>query len=210
MAIMDGMPNIPDFKGLKTAGIDAAISFGGGALINAIFGNVWGVVNQYGIPILLADNVLSVQYSNTHTISNAPVEKGSFASYNKVADPWKATVQMSKGTQGTFGRGAFLTQIEMLTNSTLKFHVITPEYVYTNACIVGYDIGTREASDGSQLIKVNLNLEEVREVVVKYDTEEVTNPDDAKAKDGGDKQTKSAANKDESLMRKAYNWVTGK
>ena len=205
---MDGMPNIPDFKGLKTAGIDAAISFGGAALLNAIFGNVWGVVNQYGIPILLADNVLSVQYSNTHTISNAPVEKGSFASYNKVEDPYKATVEMSKGSGGSFERGAFLAQLEMLKNSTLKFYVITPEYVYKDACIVGLDYA-RSASDGAQLIKVNVHLEEIREVVVEYSSEEVKNPDDAAKKNGGDKQAQSAADKDESMMRKAYNWVKG-
>ena len=205
---MDGMPNIPDFKGLKTAGIDAAISLGGAALINLVFGNYWGIFNQYGVPILLADNVLSVKYGTTGTVANAPIEKGSFASYNKVEDPYKATVEMSKGSGGSFQRGAFLAQLEMLKNSTLKFYVITPEYVYKDACIVGLDYA-RSSSDGAQLIKVNVHLEEVREVVVEYSSEEVKNPDDAAKKNGGDKQAQSAADKDESMMRKAYNWVKG-
>ena len=208
MAIMDGMPNIPDFKGLKTAGIDAAISLGGAALINLVFGNYWGIFNQYGIPILLADNVLSVKYGTTGTVANAPIEKGSFASYNKVEDPYKATVEMSKGSGGSFQRGAFLAQLEMLKNSTLKFYVITPEYVYKDACIVGLDYA-RSSSDGAQLIKVNVHLEEVREVVVEYSSEEVKNPDDAAKKNSGDKKAQSAADKDESMMRKAYNWVKG-
>ncbi|MCO6506634.1 MAG: hypothetical protein J6571_04245 [Snodgrassella sp.] len=46
-------------------------------------------------------------------------------------------------------------QIETLAASTLKFHIITPEYVYANACITGYD-RTRKVSGGAQLIKVNL------------------------------------------------------
>ena len=184
---MDGMPSIPNYKGLVTAATDAAISLGGAALINVVFGNYWGVINEYGIPILLADNVISLKYSTSAKIASAPVEKGSFASYNKVNEPWKATVQMSKGSGGTLMRGVFLAQIETLANSTLKFHIITPEYVYTNASIVGYDTA-REASDGAQLIKVNLHLEEVREVTVQYDTEEVKNPDDAANKEGGDKQ----------------------
>ena len=187
MALIDGIPNVPDFKGLVSGGLDALIGFGLGALINAIFGNQWGVFNQYGIPILLADNVISLKYDRKHSVSNAPLEKGSFASYNKVIEPYKATVQMSVGTGGTFKRGAFLAQIEALSNSTLKFHIITPEYVYLNASIVGYDIH-REASDGAQLIKVNLHLEEIREVTVKYDTEEVANPEDSKTEDGGEKQ----------------------
>lgn len=202
MAIVDGIPNVPDFKGVVSGGLNAAISLGGAALINAIFGNYWGIFNEFGIPILLADNVTSLKYSNTAKISQAPIENGSFASYNKVQDPYKATVQMTKGSGGTFERGAFIAQLEILANSTLKFHIITPEYVYVNACIVGYDT-SREASDGAQLIKVNLHLEEIREVIVRYAVEEVKNPDDAKTKDGGEKQPVGASNN--SLLLDAYN-----
>ncbi|WP_275353535.1 hypothetical protein [Xenorhabdus bovienii] len=33
-----------------------------------------------------------------------------------------------------------MAQLEILAKSTLKFHVVTPEFVYTNAAIVGYDL----------------------------------------------------------------------
>ena len=171
-------------------------------MINAVFGNYWGVFNEYGIPILLADNVMSLKYANSSRISQAPIEKGSFASYNKVSNPYKATVQLSKGSGGTLLRGAFLAQIETLANSTLKFHIITPEFVYTNACIIGYDTA-RQASEGAQLIKVNLHLEEIREVIVQYDTEEVKNPDDAEKKDGGEKQPEKPT---DSVLRKVVDF----
>lgn len=193
MLPIEGIPNVPNFKGLNTAGTNAMISLGGAALINAVFGNYWGIFNEYGIPILLVDNVISLKYTNSAHISQAPIESGSFVSYNKVAEPYKATVQLSKGSGGTLMRGAFLAQIEALAKSTLKFHIITPDYVYANACITGYDT-LREAHDGAQLIKVNLHLEEVREVIVQYETEEVKNPDDAKPKDGGEKQPQDASN----------------
>lgn len=193
MLPIEGIPNVPNFKGLNTAGTNAMISLGGAALINAVFGNYWGIFNEYGIPILLVDNVISLKYTNSAHISQAPIESGSFVSYNKVAEPYKATVQLSKGSGGTLMRGAFLVQIEALAKSTLKFHIITPDYVYANACITGYDT-LREAHDGAQLIKVNLHLEEVREVIVQYETEEVKNPDDAKPKDGGEKQPQDASN----------------
>ncbi|OBU12524.1 phage baseplate protein [Morganella psychrotolerans] len=183
---MFGLPDIPNWKGIPDAALDAGISFGGAALINKLFGNYWGIFNQYGVPLLLADNVLSLQYQNTSRVVSAPIEKGTFASYNKVADPFKATVQLSKGSGGALERGAFLAQLEILSKSTLKFIVITPEYVYKWANITGYDLA-REAKDGATLIKVNVHLEEIREVVVKYDEEEVKNPDDAKTKDAGDK-----------------------
>ena len=202
MLPIDGIPNIPNFKGLNTAGTNAMISLGGAALINAVFGNYWGVFNEYGIPILLADNVMSLKYANSSRISQAPIEKGSFASYNKVSNPYKATVQLSKGSGGTLLRGAFLAQIETLANSTLKFHIITPEFVYTNACIIGYDTA-RQASEGAQLIKINLHLEEIREVIVQYDTEEVKNPDDAEKKDGGEKQPEKPT---DSVLRKVVDF----
>ncbi|EOJ8666975.1 phage baseplate protein [Providencia stuartii] len=189
---MFGMPDIPNWKGIPNAALDAGISFGGAALINKLFGNYWGIFNQYGVPLLLADNVISLQYQNQNRVVSAPIEKGSFASYNKVADPWKATIQLSKGSGGTFERGAFLAQLEVLSKSTLKFIIITPEFVYKFANITGYDLA-REAKDGATLIKVNVHLEEIREVTVKYDEEEVKQPDDAKIKDGGDK-TQSAEN----------------
>lgn len=187
MAIIDGIPNVPNFKGLVSGVANAAIGLGGAALINAVFGNYWGVFNEFGIPILLADNVVSLKYSNSAKVSQSPIEQGSFASYNKVSDPYTATVQLTKGSGNTLVRGAFLAQLEALLASTLKFHVITPEFVYTNATIIGYDIA-REATDGAQLLTVNLNLAEIREVVVQYDTAAVKNPDDASNKDGGDKQ----------------------
>ena len=202
MLPIEGIPNVPNFKGLNTAGTNAMISLGGAALINAVFGNYWGVFNEYGIPILLADNVMSLKYANSSRISQAPIEKGSFASYNKVSNPYKATVQLSKGSGGTLLRGAFLAQIETLANSKLKFHIITPEFVYTNACIIGYDTA-RQASEGAQLIKVNLHLEEIREVIVQYDTEEVKNPDDAEKKDGGEKQPEKPT---DSVLRKVVDF----
>lgn len=183
---MFGMPDIPNWKNIPDAAINAGISFGGGALINTLFGNYWGIFNEFGVPLLLADNVLSLQYQNQSRVVNAPIEKGSFTSYNKVADPYKATVQLSKGSGGTLERGAFLAQLEVLAKSTLKFYIITPEYVYKSANIVGFDFA-REARDGATLIKVNVHLEEIREVSVQYDEEEVTSPDDSKVKDTGNK-----------------------
>lgn len=175
---------IPDFKGLVSGGIDSGISFGGAALINTLFGNYWGIFNEYGVPLLLADNVLSLQYQNQSRVVNAPIESGSFTSYNKVADPYKATVQLSKGSGGALMRGAFLAQIETLAKSTLKFYIITPEYVYKSANIVGFDLA-RSATDGATLIKVNVHLEEIREVKVKYEVEEVKNADDSRVVDVG-------------------------
>ncbi|MBK0397263.1 phage baseplate protein [Kingella bonacorsii] len=188
-----GIPNIPK---LPTNISGALIKFGGAALINAVFGNYWGIFGQNGIPLLLSDNVTSVKHQNTSKVSNAPIERGSFASYNKVGDPFTVTVQMSKGSGGVFARGAFLGLLDTLANSTDLFLVITPEAVYPNMAITGYDYA-REASDGARLLKVNIHLAEVRQVEVKYTK---TKPDGAQAQqDGGKVQPKPMQNNESVL-----------
>jgi hypothetical protein len=192
-----GIPNIPK---LPTNIGGALIKFGGAALINAIFGNYWGIFGQNGIPLLLSDNVTSVKHQNTSKVSNALVERGSFASYNKVGDPFTVTVQMTKGSGGVFMRGAFLALLDALANSTDLFLVITPEAVYPNMAITGYDYA-REASDGARLLKVNIHLAEVRQVTVKYTK---TKSEGAQAQqDGGKVQPKPMQN-NESILSKLY------
>jgi len=192
-----GIPNIPKLP--RNVG-GALIKFGGAALINAVFGNYWGIFGQNGIPLLLSDNVTSVKHQNTSKVSNAPVERGSFASYNKVGDPFTVTVQMTKGSGGVFMRGAFLALLDALANSTDLFLVITPEAVYPNMAITGYDYA-REASDGARLLKVNIHLAEVRQVTVKYTK---TKSEGAQAQqDGGKVQPKPVQN-NESILSKLY------
>ncbi len=184
-----GLPNIPDFKGLVSSGTGALISFGGAALIRKIFGNQWGIFNQYGIPIMLADTVYSVKYQNGSQISQAPVEKGTFASYNKVGSPYEATVTMIRGGGDATMRGLFIAQLELLAKSTLLFHVITPEYVHVNAAIKGYDYA-RMPQDGARMIAANIYLEEVREGKVDYSTRVTKNPADSPKVDAGEQQPK--------------------
>jgi len=189
---MLGMPNLASgFKGLVSSGGDVLIGLGGAAIIRAIFGNVWGLVNEFGVPIVLADNVLGLSYQSASTIVNAPIEGGSFASYNKIASPSQAVVQMSKGSGGALQRGAFLAQLLALENSTLKFFVISPEFVHRNMSITNVDYA-RSAGEGLQLIVVNVHLEEVREVRVNYSFQEVAAPSDASSVDGGNVQPKDA------------------
>lgn len=188
---MIGMPDVPGFIAPEVL-TNVGLSLGGAALINGVFGKVWGIVNEFGIPIVLADTVLGMNYDAGSSISKYPVEQGSFASFNKVNNPSMATVQMAKGSGGVLERGLFLAQLEGLLKSTLSFHIITPEYVYLNYQIVGIN-HARTAQDGATMITVNLDLEEVLEAKVDYSVEEVKNPSDSKTIDGGAKESKSVS-----------------
>lgn len=178
------MPNLPNFAGLVTATADAGLSLGSASLIKAIFGNKWGIVNQYGVPVLLSDTVVSVTYENTQETSKDPIENGKVMTYNKVNNPRKCSVVLAKGKGNTLSVGAWLAQLEIYTNSTLKFHIITPEYVFTNMQIIG-NSHSRTAQNGLQLIQVKLDFEECKIAKVKYDMEEVQNPQDAQSVDSG-------------------------
>lgn len=199
---LPGMPSIPNFKGLVTGGTTALTGALGAAIIRGVFGNRWGVFNQFGIPILLADTFESLQYTNTSQVAQAPVENGSFASYNKVQNPYKASVILTKGVGGPTQRGIFIAQLEMLQRSTLLFHIVTPDFVHINANIIGFDYA-RNPQDGARIIVAKLHFEEVREVKIRYEAvERPKNPADSSVVDQGE-QAKVGA--DQSLLIRIKN-----
>lgn len=188
---MIGIPDIPNFTQPQ---VNLGVGFGGAVLLNQVFDKkIWGIVNEFGIPILLADSVVGMSYDAGNTISNMPIEKGSFASYNKVNAPSMATVTMAKSSGGALGRGAFHAQLEALLKSTIKFNVITPEFVYMNYSMIGINF-SREAQDGCTLIKFNVELQEVLESKIDYAFEEVAAPEDASTVDGGARQASDQSN----------------
>lgn len=93
-----------------------------------------------------------------------------------------------------------------LANSTDLFLVITPEAVYPNMAITGYDYA-REASDGARLLKVNIHLAEVRQVEVKYTK---TKSEGAQAQQDGGKVQPKEVQHNESILSKLYGNATGK
>lgn len=204
--MLNGMPDIPDFKGVVSAAQGAAVGFAGAVLLRTAFGNVWGIFNEFGVPILLADSVVGLTYDSGNTIANLPVERGSFSSYNKVNNPSIATVQLNKSSGGALQRGAFLTQLEILAKSTLTFNIISPEFVHMGYSIIGQGY-SRTATDGTTLLKVNVELQEVRETKVEYSFEEVQQPSDATTKDGGAKQSTQEPN--ESALSQIFRGVFG-
>ena len=188
---MKGIPNIPNFKGLVTAGTDAAISLGGAALIRAVFGEVWGLVNEFGVPILLSDSVKNVDYTNSSTISKFLIEKGSFSSYNKVTDPRFLSVQLIKWKGTKLEKSAWLALLEALANSTVKCHVVTPEYLYRNYNVTR--LAYMRDNTSIQMITASLDLEEVREVQLEFGTQEAKAEQDNATVEGGTVQPKEAS-----------------
>lgn len=199
-----GIPQIPNMPRPISS---ALIQFGGSQLINRIFGDYWGIFDQRGIPLLLVDNVVSVKYENKSQVARIPVENGAFASYNKVADPYSVSVLLTKSSGGVMKRGAFLAMLEAFAQSIDLFMVITPEAIYPNCAIVGYDYA-RQANDGARMIKAMVHLQEVRLVEVKYSKTESPNTKSDQAQgmqDKGRVQAQEVPEK-QSMLSKMSGW----
>ena len=198
---MIGMPSVAGLSNLTTTLQGSALALA----VNAIFGKQWGLYNEYGVPLLLSNHVVGIQYNNGSSLADAPLEKGSFASYNKVANPYTAVVQLVKGDGSVAERNLWLAQIEAYARTPIKFYIVSPEFVYINACIESISY-SRSAQEGQQLIRVNIALREVREVKVDYASEEVAKADDAKTVDSGNVQPKT---ENTSLLKSGLNWIRG-
>jgi hypothetical protein len=94
-----------------------------------------------------------------------------------------------------------LATLEALEGSTVKFMVVTPEFVHRNMTLNGLS-WARSAGEGLQLIVATLQLEEVREVGVQYSFEEVKSPSDAANVDGGEVQPQEQSESGLSVLRR--------
>lgn len=195
------MPSVAGLSNLTTTLEGSALALA----VNAIFGKQWGLYNEYGVPLLLSNHVVGIQYNNGSSLADAPLEKGSFASYNKVANPYTAVVQLVKGDGSVAERNLWLAQIEAYARTTIKFYIVSPEFVYINACIESISY-SRSAQEGQQLIRVNIALREVREVKVDYSSEEVAKADDAKTADSGNVQPQT---ENTAWLKSGFNWIRG-
>lgn len=189
-------PNVPNVPGVPPIArapgrsVLAAVSLGAlqGALWRATqIESQWGIWDKSGNPVgdpstitglarqvlesLGIGSVLStnaVEYSKETRVSEFPLERGSFASYNKVEMSASPTVTLClKGSESD--RTSFLAAIDAATKSTELFDVVTPEVTYVDYSIERYNY-SRRISKGTTLLIVEISLREVRQVSAQYTT----------------------------------------
>lgn len=152
----------------------------------------WGIYDASGSP--LADSsafesigigsVLStsaVEYAKGTKVSDFPVERGSFAAYNKVEEAATPTVTLAMG--GSEGkRAAFLAEIDKAVKSTGLYSIVTPEVTYIDHSIERYSY-QRRSTKGVTLLIVEIALKEIRQVSAQYakSNGEIKAPKDAGA-----------------------------
>jgi hypothetical protein len=136
----------------------------------------WGVFDTTGNPALgNFDSVLEFTYSRRYDISTYPVQAGSFASYNKVIQPFEIELRFSaSGTQQS--RAAFLGRLEELVASTDLYAVVTPEISYTDCNPTHFDVHRRGGQGAYWLADVSLYLVQVLQSTPQYTTTAVNLP----------------------------------
>ena len=155
-------PFLPGVPPLLLPYVQAAVTLASGSIEALLEINApkWGVYDDKGNQVIVPDTFLGIEYINSHRISDYPVEKGSFASYNTVQDPFNARVKMAVG--GTEDdRITFLQTLDSLANSLDLYTLITPEKTYANVSIERYDF-RRETHNGAGMIVASIHFLEIR------------------------------------------------
>lgn len=136
----------------------------------------WGVFDSDGQLVLDPDSVLEFSQRREFEISNFPVQRGSFASYNKVIRPNEVQLRFSKG--GTIDdRASFLADLEALAQSLQIVSVVTLENVYPNLNLARYEVTRRGAKGAYFLTEVDAYFIQILQVQAQYSTTSVNLPD---------------------------------
>lgn len=135
----------------------------------------WGIFDDQGAQAIFPDSVLDFTNRQEYDVSDFPVQRGSFASYNKVVRPFEVILRLKKA--GTVDeRAAFLQALDDLTASINLFTVTVPERVYLSVNFMRYEVVRRGAKGAFQLTEVDLYGERIIEVQAQYTTTSVQTP----------------------------------
>jgi hypothetical protein len=135
------------------------ITSDGPGISMAIASSQWGVFLN-GDPVVICDNVLSMEFRQDFKISNYPVEQGAFANYNKVQQPMEVKFRFSTGGSSA-KRSNMLNSIGAVIGDTNLYDVVTPDATYIGFNFTHQDY-RRNAQDGAGLLSVDVSVEEVR------------------------------------------------
>lgn len=215
-------PNVPSLVGVPPLARSAKVPPTARAVLGFAQGVLWrifqvetqwGVFTEDGQPVIdagafsgaigaIADaagvNGGAVSTGGVEVVGEArpadfPVERGGFASYNKVLLPGQHSVRLIvSGDEST--RAEFLAWMEGAVASTDLYVVVTPEMTYDSVTLERYNYA-RTASSGATIIIADLVLREVREVSARYaradksgQLGDVSTPDAAMPVDAGNVQ----------------------
>jgi hypothetical protein len=122
---------------------------------------LWGIYDADGRVSDPAWSFMRVGFVGEYRISDYPIEKGDFQSYNRVRVPNSMRLAVTCG-EALGARQAMLSLLERYQASTKLVDVVTPErtYIGMNLVHLAYD---RSADAGAGMLTVEVGFEEVRQ-----------------------------------------------
>lgn len=154
-------------------------------------GSEWAVVARNKGLSVQFDGIMDIDVKNESKVLTSPIEKSSFAAYNKVETPLDVVITGASQQDGA-AQSAILDALNKLVSGAELVDIVTPTAVYLKMTLESYGY-KRTATDGASLLVVELHAIEVREV----ETTRVTKTkraSSAKTQKTGQTQTKKPSN----------------
>lgn len=194
---MAELVNVPDVDGVPEvlfaagAGLGVTLAVADDPLaVSAFVGfnaQRWGLYGQGGSPVIEADCIAAFDHKREWVISDYPVERGAFESYDKVSVPFDVRLVYCAGGSEE-NRAALLRSVDAIAGDLNLYDAVTPEKVFQSVNVVHHDF-SRTSQRGVGLLTVALWCREVREITNSSGT---SNPSAA----GGTGQTASPSGAD--------------
>lgn len=154
-------------------------------------GSEWAIVARNKGLSVQFDGIMDIDVKNESKVLTSPIEKSSFAAYNKVETPLDVVITGASQQDGAT-QSAILDSLNKLVSGAELVDIVTPTAVYLKMTLESYSY-KRTATDGASLLVVELHAIEVREV----ETTRVTKTkraSSAKTQKTGQTQTKKPSN----------------
>ena len=153
-----GVPDVLRNPAVRVPTVVLLAKDGVAALIGS--SSQWGIYKD-GKAVLAFDSFVAMDFRAESHISDYPIERGNFESYNKVALPNEYRLTISKAGSDS-DRSQFLSSLALIAKSLDLYSIATPDAAYAGTNITRYDF-RRAAQNGVSLLVVDLNFQEIRQ-----------------------------------------------
>lgn len=127
----------------------------------------WILADEAGNPVLPIHSFIGIDVSASGNTASAPIEKGSFNSYNKTRAPKQLTIDVSfQGSEAELHEA--IDVLDELQQSTNVFSIITPQYEFENYTLESYSFSQRVDSGGGGILFASLTCVEIQETAAAY------------------------------------------
>lgn len=120
-------------------------------------------------------SMLELGAEESSNLPEEPIEKGSFADYNRTINPITITCRLaSQGSPSTLQ--SMIERLQELKTGTEKITFITPMMSYENFMLESFDY-RKDEHTGHNVLIVDIRLKEIREIEGQKTTSSVTEPE---------------------------------